>query len=202
MKKKSFNKTTAEIMAELQKNQKYQEMIQEKEKKRNELEHQLNKNELPLLRELGAAGVKVSSVWDLVNTKESYPSAIPILIEHLSRNYHYKNKEGIVRALSVKEAIGKASQALIEEYNRTSKELDTYRWAIGNSVFTTITNKDVDEVLKIVQDRSNGQSRHMFILALGKVRSKKIDQVLTELLHDNEVASYASEALGKINPRE
>jgi hypothetical protein len=201
MKKKASNKTAAEFMAELQRDQKYQEMIYEKEKKRKELELQLSIDEKKLIDELISVGVTVSSVWDLVNTKESYPAAIPVLIKHLSKNYHYKNKEGIVRALSVREAIGKATPVLIEEYNRTPKELTSYRWAIGNSVFTTITSSDVEDVLRIVRDKSNGESRHMFILALNKVRSEKVDQVLRDLLNDKEVSTYAAEALSKLKAK-
>lgn len=175
--------------------------IQEMQNIRQKLEAELRSEISDLNNELRGTGIECDDVWDLVNTKKSYPKAIPILIKHLPKNYHYKNKEGIVRALSVKEAIGKASRALIEEYNRTPKEQEAYRWAIGNSVYTTITSDDIEEVLKIVTDKSNGPSRHMFILALGKFRSEKVDQILTDLLRDKEVAAYASEALGRINRR-
>ena len=198
MKKKSKNKTAAEFMADLAQDQNYQQMMEVREKKRIDLERQLYKDEQPLIRDLEAAGIKVTSVWDLVNTTKSYPSAIPILIKHLPKNYNYKSKEGIVRALSVPEAIGKAAGPLIQEYKRTPNEFTSYRWAIGNSVFTTITNSDAEEVMRIVKDTTNGESRHMFVLALGKLRCEKIDQVLIELLNDREMARYASEALGKL----
>ncbi|MEO0249525.1 MAG: hypothetical protein ABIN58_08295, partial [candidate division WOR-3 bacterium] len=50
------------------------------------------------------AGLEVSSVWDLVNTSEPYPEAIPVLIKLLSQIEEPHMKEGIVRALTVKEA--------------------------------------------------------------------------------------------------
>jgi len=180
---------------------KNKEDVLEMENARLSFERELSFDEKERVDELTSEGATVSSVWDLVNTKKTYPNAIPVLIKHLSKKYHYKNKEGIVRALSVKEAMGKATPALIEEYNKTPKELASYLWAIGNSVFTTITIIDVEKVLEIVKENSNGESRHMFILALNKVRSEKVDQVLRDLLNDKEVATYASKALGKFKSK-
>ena len=66
--------------------------------------------ELGLIEELRSTGLNISSVWDLVNTRKKYPpEVVPILVRHLSENYHEKNMEGIVRALAVKEAKGKAN---------------------------------------------------------------------------------------------
>jgi hypothetical protein len=41
----------------------------------------------------------------------------------------------------------------------------------------------------------------MFILALNKVRSEKVDQVLRDLLNDKEVSTYAAEALSKLKAK-
>lgn len=67
-----------------------------------------------MIVELANKNIIISDVYDLVNTAESYPDAIPILIKYLTKVNHDKNKEGIVRALAVKEARGKASPILIE----------------------------------------------------------------------------------------
>lgn len=151
-----------------------------------------------MLFELEQAGVKVNTIWDLVNTRVSYPTAIGILINHLSKNYHIKNKEAIFRSLAVKEAIGKASSALIAEYLKTPKKEENLRWVIGNSIFVTITKDDVDSILPIVQDRTNGMSRGRFVCALGKVKSEKVEGVLINLLDDDEVAPQALDALGRL----
>lgn len=49
---------------------------------RKELQ-ELSAIERELVFDLKANGVTVASVWDLVNTNESYANAIPVLIEHL-----------------------------------------------------------------------------------------------------------------------
>jgi hypothetical protein len=80
-------------------------LTEEKEKVRLELESALEKDEMPLINDLRKVGVNVSSAWDLVDTHKSFKKAIPVLIENLSKPYHSKNKEGIVRALAVKTLI-------------------------------------------------------------------------------------------------
>lgn len=37
------------------------------------------------MRTLRSAGVQVESVWDLVNTSDPYPAALPVLMDHLER---------------------------------------------------------------------------------------------------------------------
>lgn len=149
--------------------------------------------------ELAKAGISVNDIYDLVNTDKPYPTAIPVLLNLLQEGIeHIGIKEGIVRALAVKEAIGKASPVLIAEYNRTPKDKTLLRWAIGNTIYTTITENDVESILPIVQDKTKGMSRQMFVAALGKVKSEKAENVLINLLDDEEVTPHALEALGRM----
>jgi len=193
--------TAAELQEQLLHDEEYQKWIKEKEQIREALEAAYAEDEKPLVEDLTKAGFNITSSWDLVNTKSSYKSAIPILLEHLSKPYHLKNKEGIVRALAVKEAKGKASPLLIAEYNRIPKEKMLLRWAIGNTICTTITENDVDSILPIVLDKTNGTSRQMFVSALGKVTTRKVEDVLIQLLDDDEVAAQAIEALVRMKSK-
>lgn len=190
--------TAAELQEQLLKDEEYQKWLKEKEQVRIVLEAAYAEDEKPLVEDLKKAGLNITSSWDLVNTTSSYKPAIPILLEHLSKPYHLKNKEGIVRALAVKEAIGKAGPVLIAEYNRTLKDNTLLRWAIGNTIYTTITENDVESILSIVQDKTNGMSRQMFVAALGKVESEKAENVLINLLDDEEITPHALEALGRM----
>jgi len=152
--------------------------------------------------ELAKAGISVNDIYDLVNTDKPYPTAVPVLLNLLQEGIgHISIKEGIVRALAVKEAIGKASPVLIAEYNRTPKDKTLLRWAIGNTICTTITEDDVENILPIVLDKTNGTSRQMFVAALGKVKSEKAEDVLVNLLDDEEVTLHALEALGRMKSR-
>lgn len=151
---------------------------------------------------LAKVGIAVNDIYDLVNTDKSYPAAVPILLNLLQEGIDDIGiKEGIVRALAVKEAIGKASPILVGEYNRTPKDKMALRWAIGNTIFITITENDVESILPIVQDKTNGISRQMFVAALGKVKSEKAEDVLINLLDDEEVMPHALEALGRMKSK-
>lgn len=152
--------------------------------------------------ELAKVGIAINDIYDLVNTDKSYPAAVPVLLNLLQEGIeHIGIKEGIVRALAVKEAIGKASPVLIAQYNRTSKDKMPLRWAIGNTIYITITENDVESILPIVQDKTNGMSRQMFVAALGKVKSEKAEDVLINLLDDEEVTPHALEALGRMRSK-
>jgi hypothetical protein len=185
----------------IQKTYKSQEDLKSQEEIRIALEKSLSEEETELVKDLNSVGLNILSVWDLVNTKDKYPKAVPLLLAHLGKDYSDKSKEGIIRALAVKEAIGKASLVLITEYNRMPKDKMLLRWAIGNTIYTTITENDVENILPIVQDKTNGMSRQMFVAALGKVKSEKAENVLINLLNDEEVTPQALEALGRMRSK-
>jgi len=152
-----------------------------------------------LKEELEKIGIKIEEIYDLVNSPKSYPEAIPILVRFLSKNFiDDRLKEGIIRALAVKEAKGKCGKVLIKEFNKTPKEKSLLRWAIGNTMEVVISKNDIDDVIKIIKDKTNGISRQMFIKALGKIKTDKTENILIDLLDDEEVAIFAVEALGKM----
>jgi len=152
--------------------------------------------------ELVKVGITVNDIYDLVNTDKPYPAAVPVLLDLLQEGIeHIGIKEGVIRALAVKEAIGKASPVLLDEYSKIPKDKMLLRWAIGNTIYITITEDDVERILPIVQDKENGMSRQMFVAALGKVTSGKAEDVLIKLLDDDEVAAQALEALGRMKSK-
>ncbi len=156
-------------------------------------------------KELLNVGIQIDNIYDLVNTRESYPEAIPVLLSLIASQVveDIKEREGIVRALAVKEAVGKAGTILINEYNRTSIEHKYYRWAIGNTMCVVIVKEDLESVLQIVSNKKNGMSRQMFVMALGKLKSEKdrSEDTLISLMDDDEVAPHALDALGKLRSK-
>lgn len=150
------------------------------------LDKELNIDETDLLIDIRNVGLIISSVWDLVNSRERYPQVIPILVEHLFKPYHKRNKEGIIRALTVKEARGKAGRALIAEFYKTPKSETNYRWAIGNAMAIVMSSEDEKDVLEIVKDKSNGEARDMFVRGLSRSKSTATEHVLIDLLDDED----------------
>lgn len=149
-----------------------------------------------LTDELLGVGIKIENIFDLVNTREKYPKAIPFLLKHLQKKYSDDIKEGIIRALTIKEAKGVAVPLLIKEYLKTPKEKEDFRWAIGNAVWATITKNEVEAILPIVLDKSNGWSREGFIYALSIVKDDKVKDVLVQVMDDND--KIVREAVKKV----
>lgn len=193
--------TAAELQEQLLQDEEYQKWLKEKEQIRTALEAAYAEDEKPLVEELKKVGLNITSSWDLVNTKTSYKPAIPILLEHLSKPYHLKNKEGIVRALAVKEAKGIACRVILDEYNKAPKDNWNYRWALGNTMAVIMAADYIDDVVTIVRDENNGESRQMFVAALGNTKSSKVRDVLKQLLIDKSdvIRKEAQKALKKIN---
>jgi hypothetical protein len=143
-------------------------------------------------------GVFVNNIYDLVHSHASYPQAIPVLLELLKEGMEdSKLKEGIIRALAVKDAVGKAGQALIQEYHKIPKDKMTLRWTIGNTISRILTEAELEEVLSIIQDKENGMSRQMFIWGLAKIKSDRTEEILIGLLDDPDVNLQVLDVLGK-----
>jgi hypothetical protein len=96
--------TAAEYGAELARNPEFMRRRQEQEARTQQCLDQMHRAEIPLIDALAEAGVRVTSVWDLVNTGAQYPDALPILFDHLHRPYPDSVRTGIARALAVPEA--------------------------------------------------------------------------------------------------
>ncbi len=154
-----------------------------------------------LLIELNRAGIDLASIWDLVNAEHRYPQAIGILLDHVTKEYSFKSKEGIVRALATKDAVGKATPVLINEYHKIPKNEWALRWAIGNTVCATVTKNDSESIFSVVSDKANGTSRQMFVLALAKLRFAKAEDTLIMLLDDDEVVLHAISALIRLKSK-
>lgn len=102
------------------------------------------------------------------------------------------------RALAVKEAQGKASKVLLDEFKRISKDNSLLLWTIGNTMEVIITDEDIEEIIEIVSNPENGTSRQMFVSALGKTKSERAEEILIGLLEDEQVKLHVIDALGKM----
>jgi hypothetical protein len=150
---------------------------------------------------LNRLGMDVTSVFDLMKWKEPYPAAIPVLVAHLPLVRDIGVKEGIVRALTVKEARGKAETALITEFRSVQSSQTAnfaLKWSIGNALSLVATDAVFNDLVKLVKDKRHGKSREMLAVALGNMKNTAAVDVLIQLLDDDEVAGHVLMALGKL----
>jgi hypothetical protein len=169
--KRKYSKpmTAEELMTQLRKDPEWIRRNDERQRKRQELEALLEENERPIVEELNSVGRPVTSVWELVNTTETYPEAIPVLRRHLSRPYHPKIREGIARALAVREARGATARDILNELKRSCQQDENqFRWALANALTVAGDVTLVEEIKAIIADRRYEDLRQILELALKK----------------------------------
>ena len=155
-----------------------------------------------IVQRLQSHNVEVESVYDLVNSKAPYPQAIPVLIGLLEEGVnHLTQKEGIIRALGVKEAKGPAGPLLIKEFWSLPEEMEILRWVVGNSLRFCSTKDDVSEIIKIVQSKEFGSSRGSFVTALSNYKTEEVENILIEGLQDEDIRVECIEGLGKLKSK-
>lgn len=155
-----------------------------------------------IVSELSKIGVRVLSVFDLVNTKKSYPEAIPVLLNCFDRVDDSVIKEALVRALTVKEAEGVANRKMIQEFlaipSNAAPPEQLLKWAIGNALSVIATDADYADLVNIATSKEHGKAREMVVAALGRMKNPEAGKVLTELLSDDTVVGYAVMALNNL----
>ena len=155
---------------------------------------------------LRAIGVHVASSQDLMNTREPYPKAIPILLELLGKVETYVIKEIIVRSLATKGAQGKIEKSLIEEFERCldddSAKARSFRWAIANTLDLAGGKANVDDLIRLLQDPRSARARGLLIIAASKTKERKLIPLLLEFLDDEGLQGFAAAGLGKLHAEE
>ena len=156
-------------------------------------------DDLRIVDALRAAGIHVSSVFDLVNAPQ--PDAIPVLLTFLNQDMDQRVKEGVVRALSIREARPTALRRMISEFKRPNIN-DSLRWAIGNAIEVLATEDALPQLVELVRDKRYGRARQMVVLGIGKLKGARRDagarDALTLLLEEDEVRGHAIAALGRL----
>ena len=140
----------ADLMAELQSDPVWIAQDAARESKRQAAEQRFRTEEEPMIADLAKAGFTVGSVWDLVNTTDNYTAAIPVLLDHLKCSYHERIRNGIIRALTVKEARGIAGGDVLREL--LHEKNDENRWALANALTVVGDKNQVTTIEALVDD--------------------------------------------------
>ena len=145
--------TAAELMAELEKDPSYLEQRSRREAELRRREGEYARAEVPLVRDLRAAGSQVSSVWDLVNTPGPYPALVPILLAHLDRPYPERIREGIARALAVPES-RQGWDKLVNDYvSGTDMGTHGIKWALHLAIAAAADVSVLNTLISLARQR-------------------------------------------------
>ncbi|MEW6505941.1 MAG: hypothetical protein AB1457_18470 [Chloroflexota bacterium] len=154
--------------------------------------------------ELSKAGLRVNSVYDLVNTKRKLgESVIETLVRILPVVIHPSVKEGVVRALTTREARNQVEDVLLKEFLAIQSDdngKQNLKWVIGNALSVVAGKDHCRQLLDIARDAGHGKSREMIVLGLGRMKGcHEANSVLIELLKDKNVAGHAAKAVCALN---
>ena len=190
--------TADELAAEkarlLREDPEYRARVEAAEAERRERRDALRRAERPVVEDLVQAGVDVSSVWDLVNTSEPYPLALPVLMEHLERGgYPDRVMESLGRALAVKPAVEFWTRLRACYLNaRGTGEEDGAAVALA----ACATADQLDELIEFLGVEERGESRIYFLRPIKKL-GRAEGRALLDSFKDDPVFGKESRALLK-----
>jgi hypothetical protein len=188
-------------MAELEADPAHRRMLAEKEARIAALEERSRNAERPLVADLHAAGVKVSSVWDLVNTRASYAAAIPVLLEHLQKDYPDYVREPIARALAVPEASWAWDVLLSMFQQEPEGGPRNVKWALACALSGAASEDAIDRLIELVLDPSIGENRLALLSALARSKEPRARRVLEDLRADPQLAREIRLLIGRPRSR-
>jgi hypothetical protein len=179
--------TAEELMRQLEGDPDFVRRKAERERELAERAAKSKKEQAMLLRDLSAVGVKVSTVWDLVNTSASYTVALPILLDHLKRPYSDGIREGIARALAVRATRPIGWSLLVDEFSKT--ELSNERVKDGLAVALAGASDDtvISELIDLARDKRHGASRVLLLLGIKRSKSPEARSAIKQPADDPEL---------------
>lgn len=117
--------TAAEYIRLTESDPAYQARLREMEAEREQLRQRCIEDEQGLVVELRALGLRIDSVYDLVNNRPHpvlqnkfvgpYREAYPVLLKHLGIAHEPNIREGIIRALIVRDLPREAHAVLLQQ---------------------------------------------------------------------------------------
>ena len=178
--------TAAELMAKLNADPEFVAKRARKEEERLKREAEYRRAEAPLVDELRAAGYQVESAWDLVNTPGSYPKAVPILLAHLPRPYPAAVREGIARALAVREA--SCGWEVLTRLYRDEHEVRA-KDGLAVAIAAAANDELIGDVIALARDTSQGPSRLLLLGALERSADRRARAALMALGTDPDLTT-------------
>jgi len=187
--------SASELMARLQNDTAYQSMAQAADADRQIRVQELRRAEQPIVADLRAVGVAVDSVWDLVNTSEPYPNALPVLLSHLERGgYPDRVMESLGSALAVKPSVVFWDR-LRDRYLAARSPGEEEGTAVA--LAACATRAQIDDLIAFLGIAERGDSRIYFLRPIQRLGGERGEALLTSLQNDPTFEREARALLGK-----
>jgi hypothetical protein len=176
--------SAAELIAKLNSDPEFVARRTTEEAEREKRDAEYARAEAPLVQELRAAGRAVDSAWDLVNTPGTYPELIPILLAHVARPYPAAVREGIARALAVRES--SCGWSLLSQLYR-QESVERVKDGLAVALAAASNDELLGDLIALVRDRANGPSRLLLLRALDRTKDPRGKETLIHLSQDPDL---------------
>jgi hypothetical protein len=187
MPKRDKRRTAEELLRALEADPEYVRRRAEQDEKFAKLEAFLRDAQAPLVKELAKLGIRVRSVWDLVNGPNTYNSAIPLLLTHLRQPYPDAIREGIARALGVPATRSLGWRELVDEYRRTERENNRVKDGLAVALSGASDDSVIQDLIDLAKDKHNGSSRVLLLLGIRRSKRPEAKQALIDLADDPQL---------------
>lgn len=161
--------TAEELEKQLNNDPEYRARVSKADLERRALQETLSRAERPLVDELRAAGIAVSSAWDLYKFPESAELAHPILVKHLRLDYPERVLEGIARAFT-KEVARHHWQELLKIYR--SEVRGEAQEGLAATLSGSAVKVHYEDLLEILEDESLGSTRIYFLRPVNRIGNR------------------------------
>ncbi|HEY6740971.1 MAG TPA: hypothetical protein VI110_01340 [Lapillicoccus sp.] len=183
--------TAEEFVARLAQDTEYQAAKAAFEAELEERDREWRLAERPVVADLRAAGVEVDSAWDLVNTSEPYPDALPVLLEHLERGgYPDRVMEGLARALAVEPARPMWDRLRTLYLDASGPD---ERRGLAAALAASAGPAQLEALVELLGEDRAGPSRILFVGAILRVGADR-GRALVESLRDDPVLGAEASA--------
>lgn len=177
----------------------YRAAVEAAEAKRAERGRELREAEKPIVADICAAGVQISSVWDLVNTAAPYPAALPVLLDHLERGgYPDRVMESLGRALAVKPSVAywdRLKACWLGARNKGEEE------GAAIALAASATKTQVEDLIAFLSVERRGESRIFFVRKILRLGGDRGRDVVEALIDDPVFGREATALLKRRKPR-
>jgi hypothetical protein len=149
--------TAAEYIRQTEGDPAYQARLRKMEATREQLRQRCIRDEQELVAELRALGLRIESVYDLVNNRPHpvlqnkfvgpYREAYPVLLKHVAMEHEPNIREGIIRALIVRDLPPEAHSVLLEQLRAETNRI--HRVCLALALRKALGRREADRIPEI-----------------------------------------------------
>jgi len=160
----------------------------QKEEERKKLWDAWNRAAEPAVAALHRVGVDVKTIAELLDGRALDPAAVPVLLEHVKNPaYPDQIREQMLRALGSPEA-RPYWKSIVSMFEKDKASLSPDIRYVAAVALAEIADKSViDDVMRLVKDRSLGNDRAPLLIALRRSKDPRAKMLLMELRDDPDL---------------